>query len=88
MQYPLPPGGNGAGAPARDTQDTAGALGKGVQFSVAIGLLFLYANTINVVLPCLLTVCTFSFLAYIIPIFSGWLADSKMGRYRVILIGV
>jgi len=25
----LPKGGNGAGAPARGTQDTAGALGKG-----------------------------------------------------------
>lgn len=40
MQYPLPPGGNGAGAPPRGTQETAGALGKGEQFSVAIGLLF------------------------------------------------
>ena len=44
MQYPLPDGGNGAGAPARGTQDTAGALGKGEQFSIAMGLLFLCAN--------------------------------------------
>lgn len=40
MQFPLPEGGNGAGAPARGTQDTAGALGKGIQFAVAMGLLF------------------------------------------------
>lgn len=69
MQYPLPKGGNGAGAPPRGTQETAGALGKGIQFSVAIGLLFL-------------------FLAYVIPIFGGWIADSKLGRYKTILIGV
>lgn len=42
MQFPLPEGGNGAGSPARGTQDTAGALGKGEQFAVAIGLLFLF----------------------------------------------
>lgn len=41
MQFPLPEGGNGAGAPARGTEDTAGALDRGIQFSVAIGLLFL-----------------------------------------------
>ena len=40
MQFPLPDGGNGAGSPARGTEDTAGALGKGEQFAVAIGLLF------------------------------------------------
>lgn len=40
MQFPLPVGGNGAGAPARGTEDTAGALGKGEQFAVALGLLF------------------------------------------------
>lgn len=42
MQFPLPEGGNGAGSPAGGTEDTAGALGKGEQFSVAIGLLFLF----------------------------------------------
>lgn len=40
MQFPLPEGGNGAGAPAPGTEDTAGALDRGIQFSVAIGLLF------------------------------------------------
>lgn len=40
MQFPLPKGGNGAGAPARGTEDTAGALGKGLQFSNAMTLLF------------------------------------------------
>jgi hypothetical protein len=40
MQFPLPEGGNGAGAPPRGSEHTAGALGRGIQFSVAIGLLF------------------------------------------------
>lgn len=40
MQFPLPEGGNGAGAPPKGTELTAGALGRGIQFSVAIGLLF------------------------------------------------
>lgn len=40
MQFPLPDGGNGAGAPARGSEDTAGALGKGLQFSNAMTLLF------------------------------------------------
>ena len=40
MQFPLPKGGNGAGAPPKGTELTAGALGRGIQFSVAIGLLF------------------------------------------------
>lgn len=69
MQFPLPAGGNGAGAPPVGTQETAGALGKGLQFSVAMGLLFL-------------------FLAYIIPIAGGWVADTKLGRFKTILIGV
>ena len=40
MQYPLPKGGNGAGAPPVGTQETAGALGRGVQFANAFVLLF------------------------------------------------
>lgn len=69
MQYPLPEGGSGSGATPAGTQETPGALGKGEQFSVAIGLLF-------------------SFLAYVIPVFGGWVADTKLGRFRTILIGV
>lgn len=69
MQFPLPENGNGAGAPAAGTQDTAGALGKGLQFSNAFTLLFL-------------------FLAYIIPIGGAWLADTKLGRFKTILLGV
>ncbi|EME83217.1 uncharacterized protein MYCFIDRAFT_45904, partial [Pseudocercospora fijiensis CIRAD86] len=69
MQFPLPEGGNGAGAPARGTQDTAGALGRGLQFSNAFVLLF-------------------AFLAYIIPIFGAWIADTKLGRFKTVVIGV
>ena len=46
MQFPLPKGGDGAGAPPRGTEETAGALGKGEQFSVALGLLFLFLSYI------------------------------------------
>lgn len=66
---PLPKGGIGAGAPPKDTQLTAGALGKGLQFANAFVLLF-------------------KSLAYAVPIFGAWLADTKIGRYRAIVIGV
>lgn len=69
MQFPLPPGGNGAGAPAPGSQNTAGALGRGIGFSVPMGLVF-------------------AFLGCTVPIFGGWLADAKIGRFRTILIGV
>ncbi|PYH98434.1 MFS peptide transporter [Aspergillus ellipticus CBS 707.79] len=40
IEFPLPKGGNGAGAPPRGTQETAGALGMGLQASDALVLLF------------------------------------------------
>ncbi|KAF2093282.1 putative MFS peptide transporter [Rhizodiscina lignyota] len=40
MEFPLPKDGNGAGAPPAGTEETAGALGKGLQFSNAFVLLF------------------------------------------------
>ena len=30
----------------------------------------------------------FTFLAYTVPIFGAWLADTKLGRYKTILLGV
>ncbi|TFK53840.1 MFS peptide transporter [Heliocybe sulcata] len=69
MEYPLPVGGNGAGAPPKGSEETAGALGKGLQFANAFVLLF-------------------QFLAYIVPIFGAWVADTKLGRFKTILIGV
>lgn len=30
----------------------------------------------------------FTFLAYIVPIFGAWIADTKIGRYRAIFVGV
>ena len=30
----------------------------------------------------------FTFLAYVIPIFGAWVADTKMGRYKTIALGV
>ena len=61
--------GNGAGAVPSGSEETAGALGKGLQFSNAFVLLF-------------------QFLAYIVPIFGGWYADTRIGRYKTILLGV
>lgn len=69
MQYPLPAGGNGAGAPPVGSDENAGALGKGEQFAVAIGLLF-------------------SFLAYVVPVFSGYAADVYTSRWKMIWYGV
>ncbi|KAJ5247509.1 hypothetical protein N7468_002492 [Penicillium chermesinum] len=42
IEYPLPKGGNGAGAPPRGTQETAGALGMGLQASSGLTLLFTF----------------------------------------------
>jgi dipeptide/tripeptide permease len=61
--------GNGSGAPPAGTQETAGALGKGLQFANAFVLLF-------------------TFLAYIIPIMGAWIADTRLGRFKTIVIGV
>ncbi|KIM94017.1 hypothetical protein OIDMADRAFT_45843 [Oidiodendron maius Zn] len=69
IQFPLPAGGNGAGSPPRGSEKTAGALGKGLQFSSAFVLLF-------------------TFLAYVIPIVGAWIADTRLGRYKTIAIGV
>ncbi|CAF9932864.1 hypothetical protein IMSHALPRED_009010 [Imshaugia aleurites] len=44
MEFPLPQGGNGAGAPPRGTQETAGALNRGEQFSNAFVLLFYFLS--------------------------------------------
>lgn len=69
IQFGLPKGGNGAGAPPVGTQETAGALGMGLKAGSALTLLF-------------------TFLAYTIPILGGYIADTKLGRYKTICIGV
>ncbi|PGH20418.1 hypothetical protein AJ80_03563 [Polytolypa hystricis UAMH7299] len=40
IQFPLPEGGNGAGAPARGSENPAGALGTGLQIMSAVTLVF------------------------------------------------
>ncbi|OJJ45069.1 hypothetical protein ASPZODRAFT_674018 [Penicilliopsis zonata CBS 506.65] len=42
IEFPLPAGGSGTGAPPRGTQETAGALGMGLQASDALVLLFTF----------------------------------------------
>lgn len=74
MQFPLPDGGNGAGSPARGTEDTAGALGKGQQFAVAIGLLFSF---LAYVIPI--------FAGYTADVHTG---RFKMILYGVLICGV
>jgi len=69
MEFPLPPGGNGAGATPPGSQETPGALDGGEEFANAFSNVFV-------------------FLAYIVPIFGGWLADVHLGRFRTIMIGV
>ncbi|KAJ5151106.1 uncharacterized protein N7482_010358 [Penicillium canariense] len=46
VEFPLPKGGNGAGAPPRGTQETAGALGMGLQAASALTLLFVFLSYI------------------------------------------
>ncbi|KAI5297025.1 hypothetical protein KEM55_005255 [Ascosphaera atra] len=69
IQFPLPKGGNGAGAPPRNSETNAGALGKGLQTSSALTTLF-------------------TFLAYAIPILGGYVADTHLGRYKTICLGI
>ncbi|CAG8981256.1 hypothetical protein HYALB_00003854 [Hymenoscyphus albidus] len=69
IRGPLPVGGNGAGAPPRGSQKTAGALGKGTVIASAM-------------------TDGFTMLAYGLPIFGGWLADAKLGRFKTICLGV
>lgn len=69
VNRPLPEGGNGYGAPARGTQQTAGALGLGT----------VKANAVSQ---------SFSMLVYVLPIFFGWLADTRVGRFKLICYGV
>ncbi|OAA57433.1 major facilitator superfamily transporter peptide [Niveomyces insectorum RCEF 264] len=69
VNRPLPPGGNGWGAPPRGTQETGGALGMGT----------VTANAVSQ---------SFSMLAYCLPMFFGYLADVRTGRFKLICWGV
>jgi dipeptide/tripeptide permease len=69
VNRPLPEGGNGYGAPARGTQDTAGALGMGTVKATAVSQ-------------------SFSMLAYALPLFAGYISDTRTGRFRMICGGV
>jgi hypothetical protein len=40
LEFPLPAGGNGSGAPPRGSEETAGALGQGLQTASALTILF------------------------------------------------
>ena len=44
VQFPLPIGGNGAGAPLVGSQKTAGALGRGLQASSGVNLSFKFLS--------------------------------------------
>jgi dipeptide/tripeptide permease len=65
----MPAGGNGWGAPAKGTQDQAGALGKDTSAANAVTQ-------------------SFSMFVYAIPVFWGWLADTKTGRWKLITWGI
>ena len=69
IEFPLPKGGNGAGATPPGTQETAGALGRGEQTTFALLVLFVI-------------------LASVIPILGAIIADTKLGRYNTICIGI
>jgi POT family proton-dependent oligopeptide transporter len=67
----LPAGGNGAGAVA------PGAIGA-QQSAGALGLGSVTASALTTL---------FSFLAYVIPIYGGIVADTKWGRFKTICVG-
>jgi hypothetical protein len=68
------PGGNGAGAPPLH-----GPKALTEQAAGALGMGMQFANAF---------VTIFKFLAYLMPLFGGWWADSKIGRYPAIMVGV
>ncbi|RXK39848.1 hypothetical protein M231_02905 [Tremella mesenterica] len=72
INNPLPVGGNGAGAVAK------GSLGK-QESTGALGLGSKAASGL---------VNSFQFLAYVIPIYGGIVADTKWGRFKTICVGV
>ena len=71
VQNPLPAGGNGAGAVAK------GPAGSN-QSAGALGLGSVDSTALS---------NTFKFLAYVVPIYTGILADTKWGRWKCMCIG-
>ncbi|WVQ92948.1 hypothetical protein IAU59_000009 [Kwoniella sp. CBS 9459] len=71
INNPLPKGGNGAGAVAK------GAAGLN-QSAGALGLGSVAASALTNL---------FTFLAYVIPIYGGIVADTKWGRFKTIWVG-
>ena len=69
VQRPLPLGGNSSGAPPKNSELQAGALGLGLQASSAMTNLL-------------------TFLAYVVPLYGGFIADTKWGKFRAIWVGV
>ncbi|TVY58000.1 Peptide transporter PTR2 [Lachnellula cervina] len=69
VNRPLPAHGNGWGAPQRNSENTAGALGMGTVKSTAVSQ-------------------SFSMLAYALPVFAGYISDTRTGRFKMICAGV
>ncbi|KAH7305238.1 general substrate transporter [Stachybotrys elegans] len=69
INRPLPPGGNGWGAPPSGTQQTPGALGMGEAKANAV------VQSVN-------------FIAYALPLITGYLADTRTGRFKMIVWGI
>ena len=71
INNPLPSGGNGAGAVAKGKAGTNESAG-------ALGLGSVDASALTNL---------FTFLAYVIPIYGGIIADTKWGRFKTICVG-
>ncbi|KAK6457557.1 proton-dependent oligopeptide transporter, POT family [Scheffersomyces xylosifermentans] len=71
IQRPMPKNSpHGWGAPASRTSDeSAGALNRGLQTANALSLLL-------------------TFLAYCVPLYGGFVADTKLGKFKAIWVGV
>lgn len=69
IQRPLPEGSR-TGAPlSTSLNESAGALGKGLQVASALNLLL-------------------TFLAYVVPLYGGYIGDTKFGRLKAIWVGI
>lgn len=69
IQRPLPSGSKWGAPVSNSSNESAGALNRGLQTANALTLLL-------------------TFLAYVLPLYGGYVSDTKLGKFKTIWIGV